>query len=512
MQIRKVLTSSLALTLLLGCSDPAVQVAPPESASTIGGVLENSWMGAVVAEPAVLDRLLSAEGGEGWLALYRGDLEQADKSFSAALAEGGPPANDAARLGRARVHLARADALRTAAALQEQSTLEVFLYRRTHRSSVRTGELEPLLAWRAAQRAGASPELLSALELESQGARGTSTRPEVASGLRALASKPGSIPEGLPDLFRRRLEFAAAVDRGALGEAERLLPLLEPATPDLVDLLGVDPDSGLRFELSYYDSSFTRALVRFHLGMAYRQAGLSESGPWAEVAKAVKAAWGGELPPGSGLGVCCVEDSSGLPAWTALFAGPVIDPADWSAYWREDHAGLLQRADEAFPDLQLREARSAAEIDAALRQLEAARPAITSFFEERGDEAGDALVAELDLVTLVVDRLLRARIVTLTADGGAVQATRLGHRAIDPRPGSDTGPANAARTRVCYRNDRASLLRYAESLWRAGQPGAALEIVHPLAEEDSALQSLKESLVQIDAASSVGSGGKANQR
>lgn len=483
---------------LLGCasSDPASSRAP--GGANLQGLLAGTWVDSVVLQPESLDSLLGEEGGEGWLHLYRGDLEAASKAFAGVDTPAG-------RLGQARVHLVRADSFRTAALLQTQAAAEVSSYRREHRATVRRSPLEDILDLRVGQLSGADAAGLTAVE---QAIPSEVAKTALGASLLALARQEGSVPEGLPEPLASRLGFARALDAGDLDGARALLGALGAGTPDLVLPLGSDQEAGLSFELRYFDGVLLRALARYHLASAWELAS-AESGPGALVASAVRQAWGSDLP--EGLQQRPTSPNS-VPEWAVLFAAPALDSSDWEAYWASAESPLLARADQSVPGLQLRSAQRAEGIDATLRELEASRDPIASFLRERGGEEGAPLVTELDLPSLVLDRLLRARVDGLVASGGAVQATRLGHRATDPRPSADSGPADAARTRVCYRNDRAWLLRYAGSLWRAGQPGAALDIIHPLVEEEPALQSLKEALGQIDAAASIGSQGKASQR
>jgi hypothetical protein len=54
-------------------------------------------------------------------------------------------------------------------------------------------------------------------------------------------------------------------------------------------------------------------------------------------------------------------------------------------------------------------------------------------------------------------------------------------------------------------------LELARCLWKAGQVGAALDLVHPLAQQEPALQSVTHYLGQLDAAATIGLQGKASQ-
>jgi hypothetical protein len=120
-------------------------------------------------------------------------------------------------------------------------------------------------------------------------------------------------------------------------------------------------------------------------------------------------------------------------------------------------------------------------------------------------------VQDLGFARRATDRLLRARSADLLAAAAPVLAKRVLERSLDDTPGSRGGAADSARTRVSWRNDRAFLLLLAHAAWRAGQPGTALELVHPLAEEDASLQPVRHYLGQLDAASSLGAQGKVSQ-
>ena len=299
----------MAVVLLVACRREAEPEPPPPAPADTRALLAVSWMERVVSEPAVVDGLLDAPGGDGWIALWRGDLDGAEKAFRSA-------ESPSATLGAARVHLARADLYRTAAALQSEAAQEVVRYRATHRDRVRSGAFEELWALRVASLSGggASQPVPAKLSEEAD---------PLKNALRELVGPGDAIPAGLPETFRLRLQFARAVDEGRMDAAIPLLPKLRLGEPDLRDLLGTDAETGIRFELRYYDGALLPALARYHLARAWSLAGSGE-GAAGPIKAAVLAAWGGPLPvalPAS------APFESPLPEWVGLFLAPTSDRA-----------------------------------------------------------------------------------------------------------------------------------------------------------------------------------------
>jgi hypothetical protein len=244
------------------------------------------------------------------------------------------------------------------------------------------------------------------------------------------------------------------------------------------------------------------ALARYHLGEAWIVgSGLHDAG--SVIAAAVQGAWGGPLPDVLRDAAEAPPEGPELPSWAALFAGAAVDREDWEVLWGGSGESFAHRF--AAPS----------GTDAALSAVADAETLFVDALKAGAPEAGVLLVDELSLAVPAMDRVLRARMVETTGHGDTpearVQCKRYGDRSVDPNPGSRGGAADAARTRVSWRNDRTFLLDYARCLWRAGQPGGALDFIHPLASEDSALQSVKHDLGQLDSAASIGLQGKASQ-
>jgi len=505
--------ASLALAILavpvglVGCGpDPAdtgdATPSAPEPTLTdqaASDLLDGSWMAAAVVDPAALAALLDAPGGEGWLHLYHGDLVAASLAFEEA-------DSSSARLGMARVHLDYARALLTAARIHREATLELARYRRDHRDQVRTGTYELVLAGISARGAGLEgPELEAFLAAASAPADGADTH--LMNGL--TGHLRGGSRAGLPDLYHDRLAYADAAAAADLETLASLETRVLSAAPDLRDPLGQDDEAGVRFEGLHYDPALLPAMARHHLSRAWVLASSLE-GPGETVAEAVRLGWGGELPPA--LLEASRLPSEPLPAWTALFASDAVDRADHAFAWGEPGASsFASRLDAAVPELDLSGARSSEQVDALLRLVADAESVFGQALAAAGGDEGAALVADLELARVPADRALRTWMMTLTDADVAVQGKRLGDRSLDANPGSRGGAVDSARTRVSYRNDRAFLLELARCLWRAGQTGAALDLVHPLAERDPALQPVKHYLGQLDAAASIGQQGQASQ-
>lgn len=150
-------------------------------------------------------------------------------------------------------------------------------------------------------------------------------------------------------------------------------------------------------------------------------------------------------------------------------------------------------------------------VDRLLRDAEDRRVLLSEAITHGAPPDGAALVADLDLARRVVDRVLRTRMADLVVDGHAAPAKRLGDRSLDPNPGSKGGSPTSRETRVSYRNDRAFLVSLARCLHQAGQTGAALAYIHPLAKQDARLLGVEHYLGRLDAAGSIGVAGKASQ-
>lgn len=475
---------------------PAPETLTPEVATTL---LADSWMAAAVADPAAVAALLDAPGGAGWLDLYHGDLAAAERAF-----DGHESAS--ARLGMARVHLAHARSLTAAARIHREAALELARYRRDHRAQVRTGTYEGILAAVSARGAGLHGAEMEAF-LAAASERTESADEHLWNGLNGHLR--GGSRAGLPDLYHDRLAYADAAAAGDLDELARLGSGVLGAEPDLRDPMGVDDEAGVRFEGLHYDAALLPAAARHHLAQAFVLASGLE-GPGQLVVTAVGHGWGGEMPealPGAAL-----PPAEPLPAWTALFASDAVDAADHAAAWgAPGSSSFAERLDAAVAGLDLAAARSSEEVDALLRVAAEAEPVFGEALRAAAAPDGASLVTELELARVPADRALRTWMMALVDADAAVQGKRLGDRSLDANPGSRGGAADSARTRISYRNDRAFLLELARCLWKAGQAGAALDLVHPLAEQNPVLQPVKHYLGQLDAAASIGQQGKTSQ-
>lgn len=490
----------LALVLSLGaCNEPAPEVpavvGPTEpSAADAEALLAPSWAAALSADAAGIQAVLDGPGGEGWIALFHGDLTGAARIFEAALEA--DPKQGAARLGLFRVHLARADAYAVAADLHLDAARELATYRAQHRDRVRLGPYERRLA-RLIFPPGEAPT-------DSGGEPSIAGELSTVAALDALATQsPGDAPpRGLPEGWAAVRTFAQAVAGADLVGARASQAWVTSGEPDLVDPLGLDEDTGLRFESQHFDPARLPALASFHALEALRVAGAV---PGLEGPVAAMCGRFLSLRPSPDALAALPERVAGTTAPPALFltfAGPWVDPSDLTSSAGAGQGTLAAQVVARLPQW-FGGAPTAASIDRELRAVEL----LEGLFAAR---LGEGLAADLQASRLLGDAILRRRMVDLSASHPTL-ALRLGRRSLDANAGALGGPASSSRTRVSYRNDRGFLLRLARQLWKAGQPGEALDLVHPLAQEDRALQPVVHYLGQLDAASSVGTAGKASQ-
>jgi hypothetical protein len=328
--------------------------------------------------------------------------------------------------------------------------------------------------------------------------------PTVVAAIEALDSDPeiratAAAPEGLPNGWSERLGFHGAVHRGDLATAQSLLVAATSGEPDLNDPLGQDSDSGLAFNAPFYDPLRLEALADYHVLAARRIVADVPGLDDAASNMATRFAVG----PLANLPVSEPADASTSAPESLLFFGSTwMGPADLMATPDASEEALLTRVRARLPAWFGEEPTGEA-IDKELRAVEA--------LELRfGEALGAGMASDLNAPRLYRDAILRRRMLELS-DSHPTLALRLGRRSLDVTPGALGGASNSSRTRVSFRNDRAFLLQLARQLWLAGQPGEALDLVHPLAQEDRALQPVVHYLGQLDAANSVGTAGKASQ-
>lgn len=466
MQLRRAAPLVLALGVS-ACGAPtepaAVATSPPAtptlSAEQARTLLADSWMARAGADDGALAALLDASGGDGWIALFHGDLRGADREF------GVVPASDSARLGKARVHLERAAAYDAAAALCREAGIALFDWRDEHRETVRTGPLEPLLA---------------------AFLRGQDPPPgDDHSAIRALFAGDSS---QLPDPWRARRAFVNGSGDAADAAAA------QTAAPDVVDVLGRDDEAGVTFELPFDDPARLGALVRAELAAAVALA--EPLGAAGGPIVAAASAFGGLDAPPTG-------DGGSIPAWLALFGAPQPDLDAWLHRWSRGAAG--RSFGDRLPLDGWGQGTGSDDVDRILRM---AAGLGTPLLAGLADEPG--LAAELELPQLLVDGLLREQMNRVLGASPA-QARRLGERSLDATPGSLGGSPDGGRAGVSHRNDRAFLLSLARVYWKAGQPDDAVRLVHPLTSDLPPLASVERPLAQLGAASTVGQRGETNQ-
>lgn len=483
-----------ALVALASCGDrgpaPDPQVVAAQDPSNIQRPLEGSWMLAAMRAPDAAKALWEAPGGAGWLALFHNDLDAAARGF----ADHDSPS---ARLGRARVHLARADAWRAAWQLHRRAAAAVADYRQQNRETVRRGDHEDALALVAA---AASPSVPPRPWIEGAEQRTAKNPSGLSKPLAELARRRrlgvGGPPLDLPPQLALAEAFAAALSAGDLALAERIRPNLQPQLPQVVDALGEDPDAGLQFQLRFYDPELLRSLMRHELAQAWGEgAGLPQAGE--PIAEAVRAAWGGELPEGIVKAARPAPRSAPLPRWGALFVAPVVDEADWIAWWSSADSPTLDPL------------AGGGDVDTLLARAATLRSRGPTFLREAAP-GGESLLRDLHLGDRLADRYLRYEMMRLLAAGDAIGARRLGERSLDFTPGSLGGAADSRASRLSYRNDLGFLVRLTRCVWASGHADLALDYLYPLAERLPPLAGPKMALDQLAAAASVGQRGKAS--
>lgn len=512
------------LALLVACGgsggdgdsapDAATAAPPPSDApdpAAMEALVATSWMRQAAMRPQVVAGLLDAPGGDGWLHLFHGDLDAAQKAFDAALSSGRPEP----RLGRARVALDRAAAFLHAETLHILANGQLAAYRRDNPDRVRRGTYElplsalSLMATGDAQAATAAIKLaVRSSEMAEQDATWGALL--VQTQARSQGGDPrGFVAEGLPEPFAARAAFGQHLVGGRFPD----VPDLAPGAPDLVDDLGTDPETGVKFAAPWFDPLLLRTLARSEL-LTARTLAAGLGGPGHLVENAVHLAWGGPLPGGHAAPP--TEDGVDLPDWVLLFGSAAMDVTDWRARWSLLGGGnpgegtLLARTDAVWPAPGLLSVGGSESVDLLLRHQEALDAALAGALTAGAPPEGASLAKDLGFSRRIVDAILRDRMDALVASDQAAQARRLGERALDPNPG-ERGE-RAAFTRVSHRNDRAFLVRFATCLWASGQPGLAREYMHPLADDLPELTGPAWVLGQLDAASGIGVRGKISQQ
>ncbi len=469
-------------------------------------LLSQSWMAQAAADPAQVSQLIDAPGGDGWLKLFHGDLDGAEKLFRAEQPSADSGSSASARLGLSRVHLARARSLLVAADMQSEAASALVKYRDEHHAQVRSGPYTALLSALVRQAAGQPVE-----EVAGNGDRVAEALQSILEARRTNGGSVGGLPpDALPAPYRQRLLFSRAVASGDMPAAEALLNSQQWGTPDIVDPLGRDADADVEFKSLFFDSGALVAMARYHLAEAWRF-GAGLDGPGELIAVAVQGGWGGPVP--EGVRARALPPAGSQPHWQALFLGPAIDRSDWQAYWGPADSGrtFLSVLQEHMPGVPWSDGKSASDVDLMLRAAAGLEVTLREALTQSVGSEGASLSQDLGFDDTTLDRLFRTRMVSLLGEGVAIQAQRLGERSLDPEPTRLGGAASSAVTQVSYRNDRAFLLELARCLWQGGRAEAALRYVHPLSKEDPRLAGLAYYLGQLDAANSIGVQGKTTQ-
>ncbi|MCO4768778.1 MAG: hypothetical protein KDA24_02025 [Deltaproteobacteria bacterium] len=472
-----------------------------EDRDALASVVAGTWYAAVPSQPDAVAGLIDGPGGEGWLALFRGELSQAEAAFLASPDSTHP----AVQLGLARVALARADVLVAARDLQERIVPEGVEYRALRADRIRVGAYEPLLAALSLQALAPNGEGTSAsLKRARAWTPGEGVDPAPGTALLALleARSSGTAPPaGLPSPLAERLAAGATL---AAGE-QPASSTLDTASPDYVDPLGEDAAAGLEFTISWWDPEVSRARLRAELLSVLTHAGAAgEAGQ--ELVSIAHDAWGEAAPT---LAPPTPAKGTVEPALT-WFGGAWLDGADLRASWGlPGGSSLLARVAAAVPAERLTEGLTPADVDRVLR------------FEARLDQSlgqsleglasspdGKSLVRDLELSRRFADQLLRRRMIEVSDAGAPVVALRLGERSLDVA----SSGAGDDMTRISHRNDAGFLVRLGGVHSAGRRPGVGREYLHPLVERFPGLAGAAYQLGQLDAASGIGVQGKTSQQ
>ncbi len=514
----------LVLALLAACggggegaSSPKVtqnEGAPDASVSgELNELVGGTWMAAVVTDPDGLTALLDGPGGPGWLALFHRDLAGAEQVFAAASTD---PQAASARLGLARTHLERGRILLEVAGLQTEAALRWARYRRDHADAVRPSPYGSLLAALAAVAAGAPAaeqkafvdKALSETQLEGDGGTHKALQDLLQARRKGAV---GAEVKGLGPLHAERLAYVEALGKAELGVLPELPPNL--AQPDLVDPLGRDEEAGVVFEAPYFDPAFVGAQAHRHFLSAAAICG-GQSGACGLITELARLGLPpGRLPVQASGDLLPSESQVQSPLWAALVFGSALDADDARYLYSAGSSGASwpARLAEAQPAVPWATAAASEEVDAVLRAEGDLTQVAKAELERRAKGEGASLIADLDLSRLLADRSLRSRMQTLCVQEGKPLGKRFLDRSLDPNPGSRGGPATAVRTRVSHRNDRVFLIQSAGCLAHIGQLGGALDLLHPLSEENPSFSGLEHYWAQLDAATTVGVLGKTSQ-
>jgi len=492
--------AALCALLVAGCTETRAPEAGSAAvaSSAIAPILAETWHAAVVQNPVALEAMLDGPGGAGWLALFHGDLDAAESAFTEGLAAA--PDHRACHLGLARVSLSRVDLLLAERDLARRVVPELAAYRAERADRVRVGPLEPLTAALSLVGLHAAPDQTErAVAAAGAWTPGPDADPEMATALRELlarriAGNPEP-PDALPLVWASRLRSAqnpAATDPGALGDG---------AKPDLVERLGGDSDTGISFELSWWDPSLAEARLRVELRR------LTSHALAAEHAGRPLAAIASELSHGELPGLPADREDAGLRD-LMLFGAQWTNVADLRAAWGlPDGRSFLDQVAGAVPDESLLQGETGPDTDRVLRYAQTLLDQSKAELQALASEQGKALVRDLELPQKLHDHVLRQRMMMSLGAGEPVRALRLGERSLDV-----TGSKQGGLTRLSHRNDAGYLVRLAHVHSAGGRPGVARDYVHPLTSRFPALGSVSYTLGQLDAASSIGVQGKTSQQ
>lgn len=465
------------------------EVAPTPLVASTPAPPPPTWIDAALADPARLRALAEGVDGSGVLALLDHRFVDAHQAFvagSPALAASpwglgaaerpwiSPPPEVAslgptARAGLVAVHLRLAAFRLHQGHFQEELARTHAEGRQSAAATLRHGPDETLVLTLGLRG-------LQAARSELGGSGGA-----VAGSVRAALAGFESSPFG-------RVHAAALA--GAYGAED-------PGPVDPQGSLGeaaLGADGGVTFVLRAWSAEWPRTLARLHLLQARDLAGAAPSmAPyWAALAPA---AWpqtpptppATEAPPLDPLLLALGDNVAGPEDLASWFGAGTA----WANALEIDGARLDGRQD-------------ADSVDGVLRAARTLEDGARTAFSSTEDRA--ALSTDLDAPARLASWLMRRRAadLLLAADPAAwPQARRLAERALDP--------SSSRPDRLSPRNDPSSLIGLARTLWRAGDPAAALDIVQPLAEHDPALAAVVDYLTQLDAATTIGQHGKASQ-
>jgi hypothetical protein len=528
-----------ALLLLGGCAgsdsesagagaDGAAQAALSQAAAD---VLVDSWMYAVVADPALLAAFEKGRSGEGWLAFFNNDLDGSRAGFGPSCTPSDAPLPARADagfpcVGLARTHLELARFFAETSHVDRVALRQFYSHRETHPEevlpSVHQGYFQGItLVQSGAVEAGT--ELLSAYSglavadpmlaaLASRIVAGLSSGDKLVQ--RVWGSTDGAHVEGdfsaLPSsaaasAYRARLNFIAAV---AGGDAAGALALIRPIPSFDADLREELPQregaTGVSPVLFHHDPAFLVAMSRLHALQALEA--LGGSADLAVLRVAAERLLGRQS--------AAVDSVPGLPDGLSLVLfSTTANPADLGAAQRNEKgaSAMLSRLSASFPALGNVPTTDLSDLDPFVDMSNTVRAALGELIKSAAPH-GASMDADMGLSERFRGGLLLERArqyqdqfavrleVELARDAASagIAARSLLELVLDKNP----SPPNAQlkRARISFRNNPTLLASLARAQLDTRQSYEANDYIRPLSGVYAELVPVREALAALDSA------------